>query len=136
MEELKVRAWLTEEQRMVDVYEMTFINDGITILSYDMNFYTDDEFKLMQATGLKDIYDNDVYEGDILITPFPEDGLFEVGMSTTAGVYTKNLSTGNIQFIEDLDNLEELEELKEELRQYIEIKGNIYENKDLLGEEK
>lgn len=136
MEELKVRAWLTEEQRMVDVYEMTFINDGITILSYDMDFYTNDEFKLMQYVGFKDVHGKDVYEGDLLATPFEEDGLFEVFMNTTAGVYTKSTLTGRIQFIEDLESLEELEELKAEFSQCIEIKGNIYENKDLLGEEK
>lgn len=93
-----------------------------------------DDVKLMQFTGLKDKNGKEVFEGDLIATPFEEDGLFEVHMDTVAGVYTKSTLTGKLQFIEDLDSLEELEGFKAEFAEYLEIKGNIYENPDLLGE--
>ncbi|QBX24865.1 phage uncharacterized protein TIGR01671 [Streptococcus equinus] len=131
----KFRAWLKPEQRMIGVYEMTFIDNEVLIISDDMDFYTDDEFKLMQFTGLHDVHGKEVFEGDLIATPFEEDGLFEVHMDTVAGVYTKSTLTGKVQFIEDLDSLEELEGSKAEFAEYIEVKGNIYENQELLGEE-
>lgn len=131
----KFRAW-TEEGKVMyyDVYP--FKNDTL-LLSYDEIAFDEvpaSDFILMQSTGLKDIYGKDVYEGDILITPFPRNSLLVVYLDTTAGVYLKSMLSGNINFIDDLDSLEELEEVKAELSKSIEIKGNIYENPELPGE--
>lgn len=136
MEELKLRAWLTEDKIMLPVKSISF-HDG----HMDVMFSPDkrvkkvnQEVKVMRAVGFKDIYGNDVYEGDLLASPFPKEGLFELCLDTTAGVYTKQLISGHIQFLGEPESLEELVEMKVELSHYVEIKGNIYENKDLLGE--
>lgn len=130
MEELKVRAWWEKGKRMLDIAAIDFLEKEVK--SHANVMYRFDDIELMQSTGLKDIYDKDVYEGDIITTPFEEDGMFVVYLNTTAGLYIKSLLSGNIQFIDDPGSLEELEELKAEIRQSIEIKGNIYENSELL----
>jgi uncharacterized phage protein (TIGR01671 family) len=125
----KFRAWLKPEQQMVDVYEMTFINDGITILSYDMDFYTDDEFKLMQFTGLKDVHGKEIYEGDIIN--------YKYGRHTSTQFVVK-YDEFQATFVV-VDNHNDLVYTFRELADYIqlnslEVIGNIYENPDLLGE--
>lgn len=130
----KYRAWDKENKEMLFVRQIDFMFEKVVLECYEQFFI--DEVELMQSTGLKDVHGKEVYEGDLIATPFEEDGLFEVHMDTVAGVYTKSTLTGKLQFIEDLDSLEELEEFKSEFAEYLEIKGNIYENPDLLGEEK
>lgn len=130
----KYRAWDKENKEMLFVRQIDFMFEKVVLECYEQFFI--DEVELMQSTGLKDVHGKEVYEGDLIATPFEEDGLFEVHMDTVAGVYTKSTLTGKLQFIEDLDSLEELEEFKSVFAEYLEIKGNIYENPDLLGEEK
>ncbi|RHB86814.1 MULTISPECIES: YopX family protein [Streptococcus] len=132
----KFRAWDKISKKMFPVMMIDFGQSYVMIeeingLWCERDF---DDIELMQYTGLHDVHGKEVFEGDLTATPFEEDGLFEVHMDTVAGVYTKSTSTGKLQFIEDLDSLEELEGFKAEFAEYLEIKGNIYENPDLLGE--
>lgn len=132
----KFRAWDKISKKMFPVMMIDFGQSYVMIeeingLWCERDF---DEIELMRYTGLHDVHGKEVFEGDLTATPFEEDGLFEVHMDTVAGVYTKSTSTGKLQFIEDLDSLEELEGFKAEFAEYLEIKGNIYENPDLLGE--
>lgn len=135
MEELKLRAWLTEDKVMLPVESISFLNGYMDVVLPPDRRVTKvkQETKIMQATGLKDVHGKDIYEGDLLATPFEEDSLFIMLLDTTVGVYTKSTLTGKLQFIGDFDNLEEVEELKAGIAESTEIKGNIYENKDLLG---
>lgn len=137
MTSLKLRAWLTEDKVMLPVESISFLGGHMdVVLPPDRRVKQDakQDVKLMQATGLKDVHGKDIYEGDLLVTPFEEDGLFVTYLDTTVGVYTKSTLTGKLQFVGDFDNLEEVKELKAELAEGIEIKGNIYENPELLGE--
>lgn len=124
----KYRAWLKDEQRMVDVYEMTFLDDEIILLSYDMDFYTDDEFKLMQFTGLKDKNGKEIYEGDII--KFHDDFQSYTGVVTYMNTYGCFVIMTEGKHEYQFDYIEEWYcELNE-----LEVIGNKYESKELLGE--
>lgn len=123
----KFRAWLKDEQRMVDVYEMTFLDDEIILLSYDMDFYTDDEFKLMQYTELHDVHGKEVFEDDIVKIPEDYDKfgrnageILKVAFDKGCFRLKRPNSKGRGFYFED-DNT-------------VEIIGNIYENPELLEE--
>lgn len=126
---LKFRAWDEDSQRMNGNVEI-YIDKDKTIEVRPK----DDKTIIMQSTGLYDINGKEVFGGDLLATPFEEDGLFEIHMDTVASMYTKSTLTGKVQFIEDLDSLEELDGFKTEFAEYFEVVGNIYENPELLGE--
>lgn len=128
MREPKYRAWLKPEQQMVDVYELTFLGNEIILLSYDMDIYTCDEFKLMEFTGLKDKNGVEIYEGDIV--KFHNDVQSYSGVVTYMNTYGSFVIMTEGKYTYPFDYIEtwycELNEL--------EVIGNIYENKELLEE--
>ncbi|SNU09713.1 phage uncharacterized protein TIGR01671 [Streptococcus equinus] len=126
MRELKFRAWVKPEQRMIGVYEMTFIDNEFLIISDGMDFYTNDEFKLMQFTGLKDKNGKEIYEGDIIKCSDGHDYYF--------GVVAYDKDYGNFGVSEDNDEdmdpfgyLFEWKNVEE-----LEVVGSKYENPELL----
>ena len=128
----KFRAWNRIEKRMFLVLEIDFENELISDETYWSTSHFD-ENKLMQSTGLKDVNGKEIFEGDLVKLCFEEDGLFEICLDTIGGFYTKSVLTGKIQFLEASD-FDELEIAKEVFNEYVEVVGNIYEDKELLEE--
>ena len=128
MREIKFRAWLKEERKMVNV-ETLFI--GINRLCFgnskteDLFFRDFEEVELMQYTGLKDKNGKEICENDLIsckkyknIVVFFENGCFEVK-------YSKNDTTNIICALDTL------------LEKYMcQVSGNIYENSELLEKNK
>ena len=120
--EIKYRAWLKEEKKMVNVFLMSLTEKWIGYqIFYEeekkkkFEFSDSENFKLIQYTGLKDSLGNEIYEGDILWNEYDEEYgevIFDEGEWK---LLESNISQ-NLFSILDV----------------VEVKGNIYENEELL----
>ena len=131
MREIKFRAWLKEERKMVNV-ETLFI--GINRLCFgnskteDLFFRDFEEVELMQYTGLKDKNGKEIYDGDIVLV---ESGgtstWYKTVIKFKEGAFIASLIDGEDYiyiFNRGFDSND------------FEILGNFYENKNLLEENK
>ncbi len=75
MREIKFRAWLKEEKKMLDVIIIGFTSTGkcegarcfhSKIHGGPWYYYLEEGLILMQHTGLKDVAERDIFEGDII----------------------------------------------------------------------
>ena len=129
MREIKFRAWLKEERKMVNV-ETLFI--GINRLCFgnskteDLFFRDFEEVELMQYTGLKDKNGKEIYEEDIvLVKPGGVSTWYKTVVEFKEGAFIASLIDGEDYiyiFNRGFDSND------------FEILGNIYENKNLLEE--
>ena len=132
MREIKFRAWLKEDKKMVNVETMDFVDKSIQYLkkgeiinAYILRRESFDDVELMQYTGVKDKNGKEIYENDLIycnkhknIVVFFESGCFKVK-------YPRNDTTNIICALDTF------------LKKYMcKISGNIYENKNLLEENK
>ena len=128
MREIKFRAWLKEERKMVNV-ETLFI--GINRLCFgnskteDLFFRDFEEVELMQYTGLKDKNGKEIYEGDILF--FRDENMKYIVVWQDTAFIIKSIEIR--KYLEKMCWLDDTEIC-------CEIVGNIYENKNLLEENK
>lgn len=118
MRDIKFRAWDIKNNRMLKDATILF-DDNWT------NPFTDKDYICMQYTGLKDKNGKEVYEGDIVETNI-QDGIYEVsyGEEIFDGAYRY---TGII-----LKGCSEFSTGQKEFSEFVEVVGNIYENKELL----
>lgn len=128
----KYRAWDKHEQKMFDNDELIIWNNNVYAndskklsCNYLKGWSIDGEY-LMQSTGLKDKNGKEIFEGDVVRMRNPRDrrqiGMFQVvrvANSPMLGLLCKKLTT-------------EIFNLYEHMRNYYEVKGNIYENPELL----
>jgi len=141
----KFRAWLKREKKMVDVKKLTFVEGKVRCVFYRTGTEDHDSdilssacyegvtFKLMQSTGLKDINDKEIYEGDVIkvsngLCDIDEENPFVVvKWDEEAGGYTMKDFTG------EFDTLNIGWQIADKLVR-VEVVGNIYENPELLEE--
>ncbi len=132
--EIKYRAWLKEEKRMVNVETMDFTDKSMQYLekneiidAYLLRRVVFEDVEIMQYTGLKDKNGKEIYEGDILKYNFPYDGRL------------KHISP--VKFVETEASFGIKDRYENEIplyriatNNYFEVIGNIYENPELLEE--
>ena len=126
MREIKFRAWDKENKKMMKVSSLSLENKETAVRENGTyHFLRMQNLELMQYTGLKDKNSKEIYEKDIVscnkyknIVVFFENGCFKVR-------YPKNDTTNIICTLDTF-----LEKYK------CKISGNIYENFELLEENK
>ena len=136
MKEIKFRAWLKEDKKMVNVETMDFTDKSIQYLeksefinAYLLRRVGFDDIELMQYIGLRDKNGKEIYEGDIIKYKFPYDRRLKhispvKFLETEASFGIKDRYGNKIPLYTISAN------------NYFEIIGNIYENKNLLEENK
>lgn len=125
MREIKFRAWLKEEKIMGEVLGIDILHKEIFFSNEDANCYEHTDFKdieLMQYTGLKDMREKEIYEGDIVIHH--------------SKMYKVIFNTEEVRFVLRDDEFEMNIPFTNNNNERMEIVGNIYENSELLGENK
>lgn len=131
----KFRAWLpdTDVGKMLRVKTLVFENGRTRCMcGYAYDFYLEDEdATIMQSTGLFDRNGKEIFEGDIIANG-PD--VMCMKRHNTLGFYVEK--KGKVEFIADCAVLEEFEEDTKEIADSLEIIGNIYENPELLEDEK
>lgn len=127
MREIKFRAWLKEEKKMVNVETIDFTDKSIQYLEKNefINAYLSrrmifGDVELMQYTGLKDKNGKEIYEGDIVVLNNIENDNMCIVRYEHSSYRLEGWSLR-----EDLSNVE---------GRFLEVVGNIYENKNLLEE--
>ena len=126
MREIKFRAWLKEDKKMVNVETMDFTDKSMQYLekseiinAYLLRRVIFDDVELMQFTGVKDKNGKEIYEGDITICKYGPQIAMEVKW-VDEGFRTLGKYDGD-NYVGFVKNNEE-------------VIGNIYENKNLLEE--
>ena len=121
MRKIKFRAWDKENEKMMKVSSLHLENKEISVKE-NGTFHLFRMQDLMQYTGLKDKNGKEIYEGDIVILNDAEEENRCI-VKYKYGSYI--LVDGDLR--EDLSNVED---------RFLEVIGNIYENKNLLEENK
>lgn len=120
--DIKFRAWLKEEKKMVIVETIDFSEKSIQYLekneiidAYLLRTTFLEDIDLMQYTGLKDIEGYEIYEDDIIWNEYDEE--YQV-VIYDEGKY-KLMGESHIQDL--FNNLD-----------YIDVRGNVYENLEII----
>lgn len=125
MRTIKFRAYLKNTNEMVTVRAMDWDHEGnLLCLNYPKGkdyFGYEDDIALMQYTGYKDVFHNEIYEGDIVRY---DKKLFEV-IWMCSGFYISYIVPNNDYYLNYCLPVANNEE-------DMEVIGNIYENPDLL----
>ena len=126
MREIKFRAWLKKENKMVEVKSLHLGTRKIiygyseTSQCYGNKSCSFDDIELMQCTGIKDRNGKEIYDGDIVKTNIDLMGIvrFDIG-------YYFEWITDSLVSMWNKD-------MKVWLEWGLEVIGNIYENPELL----
>ena len=124
---LQPKVWVIKEKKVIDVHAIDFVNKIIfqNTGGRAKKFYPFDEVEFMENTGLKDKHGDYVYVGSILT----DEGVLGDDYWDYATI-EKDINDGYCIFWENNEFSESLYECSA-----YSVVGNIYENKELLGNE-
>ena len=128
MRESKFRAWHKEKKIMGEVLGIDILHKEIFFSNEDVDCYEHTDFKdieLMEYTGLKDKNEKEIYEGDI-VKLRANHGIGVIKYSDEWGAFVVEYIKPRPLVVLGMNYYKE----------DIEILGNIYENSELLGENK
>ena len=135
MREIKFRAWLKEDKKMVNVETMDFTDKSIQYLkkseinnAYILRRVSFDDVELMQYTGLTNKNGTRIYENDIVKFIVLEG----YGEHADQFEYIDKVE----YYISEFELRQIGLKLSDESIIVIEIIGNVYENPELLEENK
>jgi len=123
MREIKFRAWCKDENAMYYDAQGTYdYMTGVPATSFG-DLLNDEDWLVMQYTGLKDKNGTEIYEGDLLFSSdwccncevIWEDGGFTLKEGDTIYNLKENLTDDDGNYLDD-----------------VKVIGNIYENKELI----
>lgn len=120
MNNLKFRAWDKANKEMLKIDVIDFFLKGIRVLEHNGNsfFMKFSDVEIMQSTGLKDKNEKEIFEGDIVRGVFLEN--HEVVWREIRGCW----------LIQPLRTIGFIDLAK--FNRKLEVIGNIYENRELL----
>lgn len=132
----KFRAWDSAKKEMFkDTFAITESGQVVVVEQESVvsppDYVFVDHLVIMQSTGLLDKNGKEIFEGDIIANG-PD--VMCMKRHNTLGFYVEK--KGRVEFIADGAVLEEFEGDAKEIADSLEIIGNIYENPELLEEEK
>ena len=128
MREIKFRAWVKEKKAIFEVILIDYVSKKVTYIvertEHLLNIRHDkfNDVELMQYTGLTDMMEKEIYEGDILFESFGE------------RYYKVVFENGGFRAEFNGDFEEYSFDLIDIVAQGCEIVGNIYENPELIKE--
>ena len=130
MREIKFRAWDKENKKMMKVSSLSLENKEIAVRENGTyHFFRMQNLELMQYTGLTDKNGTEIYEGDIIKYKFPYD--------------RRLIHISPVKFLETETSFGIKDRYGNEIPLYrittgnfFEVIGNIYENPELLEENK
>ena len=129
----KIKAFIKDENKVVDVKELSFKYDEVV---YETGRYTEvrrfRDVELMQSTGLKDILGNDIYVGDIVKVLVEDDSPKIMSGKMYIGVVAYNQGVFDIRTFKDtyLGIIPQV--YLSDVNCAFRVLGNIYENEELL----
>ena len=149
MREIKFRAWHKEKKIMGEVLGIDILHKEIFFSNGDVDCYEHVDFKnieLMQYTGMKDVTEKEIYEGDVV-------KLIHTGIEISADrledlkrfVGIIKYENGIFKIVKKEKSLIESKYFEMEQKKVseifiysklydLEVVGNIYENPELLKE--
>lgn len=125
---LQPKAYIKYLDKVLELESIRFDTKVIEVYDESCNTYRYLDFEdveFMENTGLKDKKEKYIYEGDIVTVKGTWDCIIEYKQSSCAFVLKSIDSRWNTGYFSNYDAIEEM----------LEVIGNIYENKELLGNE-